>query len=239
MKGIPHHSIQARGPPGWILSQHASPATSGLYVPQPYPTSQSWSPSTCAAGAAPVQLRRRDAATNEVECDEVCYDQVDALLLADLAARKAAGNSSPTSSMDTAPPASQAAAGASTGSLASSSWDDILGDLNRANSISANSSSASSIASSDGGAVLADLEQAAVDPWAWVQKFKHLGAADGVEQMQVLKHLGGQAGLVRPRGASFLHGKTAAGAGAGGTAAPGAGSSKKAKRRAAKANAKK
>jgi hypothetical protein len=194
----------------------------------------------------PAQLRRRDAATNEVDCDEVCYDQVDALLLADLAARKAAGSGSQSaSSMDTAAPASQAAAGAggssAAGSVASSSWEEILGDLSRANSISGNNivSSASSISSSDGGSGLADLEQAAVDPWAWVQKFKHLGATDGVEQMQVLKQLGGQAGLVRPRGASFLHGKTAAGAGAGGATAPGAGGSKKAKRRAAKANAKK
>ncbi|KAF8069503.1 ycf45 [Scenedesmus sp. PABB004] len=168
------------------------------------------------AGKVPkVQLRLRDAASGEVTCLEVAYDQVEAQMVAQLA-----HGASPNASADGAERAAAGAAAANAASI-----DELLeGVLRGASSPPGSPAASASLDSLDG------LD--CIDPAAWLARFKGLSEADALQELAVLKHLGGQAGVLRPR----AHGGFAGGATVGAAVASGGGGGKK-KRRATRASA--
>jgi len=72
---------------------------------------------------------------------------------------------------------------------------------------------------------------ASIDPEAWLQRFKGLTETEALQELRVLKHLGGQAGVLRPK----AHGGFSYGGRGTATVAASAGGKKK--KRATKANA--
>jgi hypothetical protein len=162
------------------------------------------------------QLRTRQESgrqQGELQCQEVGYDQIPALLLGQMKGQS--GTSSP--------------AGESSTSNDMRDWQGRGPSLDSL----ANEGSATSRNSSRRD-VAAGLDlSAAEDPWAWVQRFQELSEGEALQELQVMKYLGGQGALLGPRGGGFLHSRISGPA----TAANGAGGKKK-RQRAGRANAK-
>lgn len=165
-----------------------------------------------------MQLRMRDL-VNEVNCLEVAYDQVEAQIIAQLAAQ------SSTSSQDSSAGADTSAAEANAASI-----DEVLTSLLGKQSNPSGSGSSSPVEGS-----LGDCFESEVGAQAWLGRFKNLSEAEALQELQVLKYLGGQTGVLRPRGSGGLG---VAGRETAAVAVATVGSSRK-KRRATKANAKK
>lgn len=161
---------------------------------------------------------RESSSPDGLTCLEVAYDQVEDQILAQVA-------------QGTGPEATEAAAAraATLDSNNSASIDELVSSL-LASGISTGGRSGSSGSSSpSSGSSWSDLD--GVEPGVWLERFKGLTEAEALQELQVLKYLHGQTGVLRPRGAGgFAFGR-------GGPApAPAAGQKKK-KRAATKANA--
>lgn len=156
----------------------------------------------------------RDSA--DVTCTEVAYDQVEAQIVAQIAAQSTASKAS---SPETSPTASADSNTANMDELLSS----ILGKQP--------SPSSSGKSNPDTSYSLEGID-VNIDAEAWLGRFKGLSEAEALQELQVLKYLGGQAGVLRPKGYSGL-----GLSGCGAVVAAASGNSRKQKR-AARLNAK-
>lgn len=155
---------------------------------------------------------RESSSPDGLTCLEVAYDQVEEQILAQVA-------------QGTGPEATEAAAAraATLDSNNSASIDELVSSL-LASGIAGRSGCSGS--SSPTGS-WSDLE--GVEPGVWLERFKGLTEAEALQELQVLKYLHGQTGVLRPRGAGgFASGR-------GPAPAPAAGQKKK--KRMTKANA--
>ena len=171
--------------------------------------------------AALLQLRTRHEGGHrqqgELQCQEVTYDQIPALLLAQLKAHS--GSSSP-------PPDTSSSSSRSSYNYGSRDWQGLAAALDPL------ASSGSSRSSSRDVAAGLDVS-AAEDPWAWVQRFQELSEGEAMQELQGMKYLGGQGAMLGPKGAGFLHARVS-----GPAAAAGGAGGKKKRQRAGRANAK-
>jgi len=171
----------------------------------------------------PVQLRLRQPgvkdASNELTCLEVAYDQVEAQIVAELAHNSSSNGTDSGSS------------GTNNRSLSSDRDASNAASINELlSAVLDQSSSSSSMESSS--SLSFDGIDASIDPEAWLQRFKGLTETEALQELAVLKHLGGQAGVLRPKAHSgFSYGGR-------GTATVAASAGGKKKKRATKANAK-
>lgn len=155
---------------------------------------------------------RESSSPDGLTCLEVAYDQVEDQILAQVA-------------QGTGPEATEAAAAraATLDSNNSASIDELV-SLLLASGIGGRRGSSGS--SSPTG-TWSDLD--GVEPGVWLERFKGLTEAEALQELQVLKYLHGQTGVLRPRGAGgFAFGR-------GPAPAPAAGQKKK--KRMTKANA--
>lgn len=179
----------------------------------------------CRCNLSPnLQLRLRDPVDGQVTMLECAYDQVEAQILAQMAQHSNDGSrsSSNTSSHDEDTLA--AAAAQLRSNTNSSSIDDLVANVLR-------SGSASSSSSGRNHSLQEALAGTDLDPMDWLERFKGLNEAEALQELAVMKYLGGQAGVLRPKSSSgFGYG--------GGSAVAASGGSKKSKKRAMRANAK-
>jgi hypothetical protein len=163
-----------------------------------------------------LQLRMRESHSPDgLTCLEVAYDQVEDQFLAQLA-------------QGTGPEAAEAAAAraATNDANNAASIEELMSSL-LASGIGARSGSNGSSGSSSPSSSRSDLD--GVEPSVWLERFKGLTEAEALQELQMLKYLHGQTGVLRPRGAG--------GFAVGRAPAPAAGAKKK--KRMTKANAKK
>lgn len=127
---------------------------------------------------------------SDVTCLEVAYDQVEAQIIAQLAAQSSTNTDT---TISTSPTASAA------DSTNNASIDELLTSIlgNEPNPSSSGSYNADRSCSLDGLDTNIDAE-------AWLGRFKGLSEAEALQELQVLKYLGGQAGVLRPRGHNAL-----------------------------------
>jgi len=165
-----------------------------------------------------MQLRMAESSAPEgLTCLEVAYDQVEDQILAQLAA-----TNSPDST-DAATAARATTADASN----SSSIDELMSSLLASGIGSSGSRSGSSSPGSSSSSV-SDLD--GVEPAVWLERFKGLSEAEALQELQVLKYLHTQAGVLRPRSAGgFSFGRAGP--------VPAAAAGQKKKKRMTKANA--
>jgi hypothetical protein len=169
----------------------------------------------------------RDPVDGEVTMLECAYDQVEAQIIAQMAQHSggSSNSSSNTASHDEDTPLAAAAAQLRSTSN-SSSIDDLVASVLRSGSATSGTSSSSSGSNHSLQEALAGSE---LDPMGWLERFKGLNEAEALQELAALKYVGGQAGVLRPKSSSgFNYG--------GGSAV--AASSKKSKKRATRANAK-
>lgn len=166
-----------------------------------------------------VQLRMRETSSPDgLTCLEVAYDQVEDQILAQVAQ----GNG---------PEASEAAAAraAATDANNAASIDELVSSLLASGVGSRSGAASGSSGSSSPGGSWNDLE--GVEPGVWLERFKGLSEAEALQELQVLKYLNGQTGVLRPRGTGgFAFGREPA---------PAAAAGQKKKKRMTKANARK
>jgi hypothetical protein len=162
-----------------------------------------------------VQLRMRDPVT-DVTCLEVAYDQVEAQIVAQVAAQAS-------SNMEAADKRSPAGSGVEESNTAN--IEELLASI-----LGKQPSPSSSGSSSPERSYSFEGMDANIDADAWLGRFKGLSEADALQELQVLKYLGGQTGVLRPRS------NTGLGFSSCGTGVATTGGSKK-KKRATKANA--
>jgi hypothetical protein len=186
---------------------------------------------TPAANNAPtyLQLRLRDPVDGEVTMLECAYDQVEAQILAQMAQHSSDGSRSGSNTASHDEDTLAAAAAQLRSHSNSSSIDDLVASVLRTGSSSGSSSSGLSHSLQE---ALAGTD---LDPMDWLERFKGLNEAEALQELAVMKYLGGQAaGVLRPRASGgFGYG------GRPGSAVAASGSSKKSKKRAQmRANAK-
>lgn len=176
-------------------------------------------PFNCMANVAvlrswlPLQLRMRDP-TNDVTCLEVAYDQVEAQIVAQVAAQGSCNTE------DEETRSSASSADSNTANI-----EELLSSI-----LGKQPSPSSSGSSSPERGYSFEGVDANIDAEAWLGRFRGLSEAEALQELQVLKHLGGQTGVLRPHTHSGL------GFGGCGAAVAAAGGSKK-KKRATKASA--
>lgn len=156
------------------------------------------------------QLRMREptspAAPDSLTCLEVAYDQVEDQILAQVAHNSSNSSGSGNASTDAdGSTASVRAAAAVADANNAASIDELVSSLlasgisGRRISGSAGSSppgsSSSSGANSPSGS-FSDLDEA-----VWLERFKGMSEAEALQELQVLKYLHDQTGVLRPRGA--------------------------------------
>jgi hypothetical protein len=151
-------------------------------------------------------------------CLEVAYDQVEDQILAQVAQGSGSEAAEAAAARAAANDANNAA-----------SIEELMSSL-LANGIGARSGSNGKSGSSSPSGSWSDLD--GVEPAVWLERFKGLTEAEALQELQVLKYLHGQTGVLRPRGA----GGFASGRGFAPAPAPAAGAQKK-KKRLTKANA--
>jgi hypothetical protein len=150
-------------------------------------------------------------------CLEVAYDQVEAQIVAELAHKSSSNGTNPATAVD---------------NHSSSSDHDAANAASINELLSAVLDPGSSNSSMDSSSSLSfDGIDASIDPEAWLQRFKGLTETEALQELRVLKHLGGQAGVLRPK----AHGGFSYGGRGTATVAASAGGKKK--KRATKANA--
>jgi hypothetical protein len=168
----------------------------------------------------------RDPVDGQVTMLECAYDQVEAQILAQMAQHSddSSNSSSNTASRDEDSPLAAAAAQLRSTSNSSSIDDLVASVLRSGGSSGATSSSGSNLSLQEA------LAGSDLDPMGWLERFKGLNEAEALQELAVLKHMG-QAGVLRPKASSgFNYG--------GGSVMAASGSSKKSKKRATRANAK-
>ena len=162
---------------------------------------------------------------------EVAYDQVEAKILAQLAGASSPASSPTASGDDLSVAAAVAANAAGIDSLVAA----VLrgqGVTNAASGAPGSSTGSSSLAGS-----LDDLALPGLEPGVLLERFKGLTEEEALQELRVLRYVGGQAGLLRrPGGSSGFAGGISGGAGAAAAAASAGGGSRK-KRRAVRAKA--
>ncbi|KAF6265309.1 hypothetical protein COO60DRAFT_1697878 [Scenedesmus sp. NREL 46B-D3] len=178
-----------------------------------------------------VQLRLRDPVDGEVTMLECAYDQVEAQILAQMAQHGGEGSNS---SSNTASHEEDTTLAAATAQLRSNSNSTSIDDLVTSVLRSGGGNSSSSRSSSSNGSHRSLQEALAgtdLDPMGWLERFKGLNEAEALQELAVLKYMGGQAGVLRPKASGgFSYGAS--------SAVAASGSSKKSKKRATRASAK-
>jgi hypothetical protein len=139
-----------------------------------------------------LRMREESGSPDGLTCLEVAYDQVEDQILAQVA-------------QGTGPEATEAAAAraATLDSNNAASIDELVSSL-LASGIGGRSSAAAGSNGSSGSSSPAsssswsDLD--GVEPGVWLERFKGLTEAEALQELQVLKYLHGQTGVLRPRG---------------------------------------
>eukprot|EP00878_Enallax_costatus_P023034 GHUV01024484.1.p2 GENE.GHUV01024484.1~~GHUV01024484.1.p2 ORF type:complete len:162 (+),score=57.31 GHUV01024484.1:867-1352(+) len=127
---------------------------------------------------------------NDVTCLEVAYDQVEAQIIAQLAAQTSINTDTTSSRSPTASAAE---------STNSANIEELLASI-----LGKQPSPSSSGSSSPDRSYSLDGLDSNIDAEAWLGRFKGLSEAEALQELQVLKYLGGQAGVLRPRGHNGL-----------------------------------